>query len=786
MTKSRFVLKQAAVGGGAASDLTRYVAKSKLDPEREGRAPRPLFTERADDLSFWEARKWLSFTGGAFERDDALHYVLSFERPEEYERLGGTDDERRAAVREFLRRALSRASEEIGVEGWRWAAGVHLNEPNPHVHILINKNALDRRTSDLVRVAKLPTTTVAHYRDDGGGGREFDYGTIIRSFAADVDARLCDRAREEDSVRQKKPDPERTRSRAGVWHDRLTLGEAMVARGEVERSEREVAALKAHGSKRHFLVFDATHGRARNVSDSDVRHRVEAETSRLLASRNQPASERERARAEFSGSRLSQHTQTLTEHEQKRQEHLAQAAERLARARDSHDSLRPRVAEIRERYERQGTPLPVPVLAPGQLRRLQDAAIEGRDSVRVRTLEKLRSHLAAERGEPPRSEHERGRLLAQQRDAETESRARTHRAAGFERTRHLTRWDVGGERWSLSGVDLAIEKARVKTSFVHVGIIAWLPSQKREAQAEMERLAEVRRQVEERIEERRTELESEASRIAETARVLTEMRDRGAPAGSHTPALPTLNPIHTRAELARMEVHARVLRDADLLREVNEAERAAQARLTPDKRRPVEELAARALGRAVLADLDLRERREAEAEHARRGRFIPVVARFADGSTVTSSPRQIEIRSQADFIIRVVEDNPDRRERDRAIRNAAEVRAAEIGADHKAVKEYAAAARDIAEGYRSELERAGKRMPEPVFTPAELNRIDLYLAWTTNAGERQRLQQLLDRSELPDGSHDRGERAFRIAPDDHNTPQQETKTRQPEPHVHIR
>ncbi|MGB8510888.1 MAG: hypothetical protein WCD76_21120 [Pyrinomonadaceae bacterium] len=68
MSKSRFILKQAKVSSGASSDLARYVAKHDLDHRREGRGARPLFTERSDDLTFWEARKWLSITGGELPR----------------------------------------------------------------------------------------------------------------------------------------------------------------------------------------------------------------------------------------------------------------------------------------------------------------------------------------------------------------------------------------------------------------------------------------------------------------------------------------------------------------------------------------------------------------------------------------------------------------------------------------------------------------------------------------------------------------------------------------------
>jgi hypothetical protein len=40
---------------------------------REGRKPRELFTQTADNLTHLTAREWLSITGGALEKRDVLH-----------------------------------------------------------------------------------------------------------------------------------------------------------------------------------------------------------------------------------------------------------------------------------------------------------------------------------------------------------------------------------------------------------------------------------------------------------------------------------------------------------------------------------------------------------------------------------------------------------------------------------------------------------------------------------------------------------------------------------------
>lgn len=195
MSSSRFVLKQIHVRGAGSSDLARYVAKSKLNPEREGKTARALFTAHDDNLTCVEAQRWLSITGGALNKEDVLHYVLSFKNKREYELLGETDEERGREIVAFLRKALPASLREIGIEEMRWVAGIHRNTDNPHIHLLLNKNAIHRETCDLVRVPRLSAPIIAHHTRTPENQREFSYGLLIGSFAAQVDAKHRARSR---------------------------------------------------------------------------------------------------------------------------------------------------------------------------------------------------------------------------------------------------------------------------------------------------------------------------------------------------------------------------------------------------------------------------------------------------------------------------------------------------------------------------------------------------------------------------------------------------------------
>lgn len=487
---------------------------------------------------------------------------------------------------------------------------------------------------------------------------------------------------------------------------------------------------------------------------------------------------------------LARHKETLAEHGEKVEGHLARLETRLDQARQNYQLLQPHVENLRARYKEKGEPLPLPVLSREQTGKLQDEAVEARDAARNRTLEKIRQALADEHDTHARTPHERGRLAAQLREAETDLQARAWRERRFEHGFHLTHWELRGVRFSLAGVDAKIEKERVQTSFVHVGVAAWIPSWRREAEGEMARLQDVRRQVEERIRERQKELAEERERAAETVRALGEIRDGEARLqvgrGDKRVFEPTA-PVYTRAELDRMESHAHTTHDARLLVEVHEARQEKFMHLPADKRPTVQKLTAEAAARAFVAGLDFEETQKAHAEEARWGRFTPVAARISDGSIITGSVRQTEVISRADAIIRMVEDGPERRERASAIIRAADVRAAETGAAYDRAADYLAASQMIADDYRQGLEETGRGAPRPSFSPKDLSQIDLHRAQSNRPDERRELQLLLDRSELGAVTERSGrERDFPTLNDDHLHTTREQKTHAVEPHVHTR
>src|SRR6266540_1157718 len=93
---------------GGASGVTRYIAESKRNPEKEGlqdKEPRPLFSSNEDRLTYLEANELLAQTSGSLaEKEDLVHIVISLEK-EDFEQLGETREEQTEAFKEIIREA---------------------------------------------------------------------------------------------------------------------------------------------------------------------------------------------------------------------------------------------------------------------------------------------------------------------------------------------------------------------------------------------------------------------------------------------------------------------------------------------------------------------------------------------------------------------------------------------------------------------------------------------------------------------------------------------------------
>lgn len=256
MSKARFVLNRirgSKVEG--TSEATRYIARSDLDREREGKYLRKLFSDDRDELSHYEADRWLTAGGARPDKKDIIHYVLSLQEPNDFERLGANDKDRKSSLRESVRRVMRTAEEEMRVERLHWAAGIHLNSDNPHVHIVISRYALDHDTENLRRFGKLPHRIAPHNERQPDGAKSYVHGELLDVFAEQIEARQLEHARQIEAEKQRTKDAHAAHERTPT-HERTRDEESFqpvlhlpdspaISHGEVERLTTPIANQRA-------------------------------------------------------------------------------------------------------------------------------------------------------------------------------------------------------------------------------------------------------------------------------------------------------------------------------------------------------------------------------------------------------------------------------------------------------------------------------------------------------------------------------------------------------------
>src|SRR5712692_8368709 len=189
MSRTIVAIKPSSSSTGASS-VTRYIAESKRDPEKEHlkeKEARPLFSAERDGLSFQQADEILAQGKGWLpEKEDVIHLVISLEA-ESYEQLGDTHEERIQAFKDILRDTASEIEKEVEVYELSFVAAIHLNTDNTHVHLAISRQGIDRSTHQPKHIDHLPRTLLPHNEKTPEGGKEFKEGLIAESVNRGID-----------------------------------------------------------------------------------------------------------------------------------------------------------------------------------------------------------------------------------------------------------------------------------------------------------------------------------------------------------------------------------------------------------------------------------------------------------------------------------------------------------------------------------------------------------------------------------------------------------------------
>ena len=765
----KVVFRIISTGGGAgASRVTRYIAEHDKDPVREGPGPRPLFSDDREGLTYRVADRVLD-PDGQPQKGDLLHLSVSFEEAD-FEKLGADEKERQARLREVIREGMNGMAEELNVQRLTWVSGIHRNTENPHAHIVVLKQTIERGTGQEKRLTRIPKRLLPH-KEMQESREVLVPGRIGNRFLAALEkqqavyltpehpqtkARVVmdqlleriqegRRAQTERSGRkrsvlevnegreQRFPDQARSSSidRAAIarsWSDdtrisadytsvRLTLGRKFELTMRVKFAQAWHERAVEHGDTYRFEVVDQSTSEERRISDLDVHRRASARAQHF-----RELVDRERAYE----ADLGRHRETLDELRKSREAKVDALSKDISALSGKLELVEARLGVVYDSATNH-----TPIVSRSTLSELQDQAVKLSLPQTVRELEELRLELAREHKAPERTEEEAATLVAHFNVARADYLAREKRLDNFEASVHLVNYEVGDERWSLATLDKQIAQRREDTKIIPeraarldlraLARINFSPAAREEAAQDVEHLNYVRNEVVRQIEARRESMVAGRDLARELVDVLQSAHEREERSRlEQGKAMP--DPNYRADQMKSLEASAETLRDTKLLSEVHEWEQAASKH---DKQI---DWAGRAVAREIMTSV------AAEETKQRLEQFLESkkVASLHLGNHRTGSLREVEARKLTDYLARAMETTAQREYR-HTLNLAAKEHHGRLVMEFEKATEYHDAARELASAVTNR---------NPKFTDKEKINLEIYAEGQIDPQQRERFFSL--------------------------------------------
>jgi len=761
----RVVFRIISTGGVGAGRVTRYIAERDKDLEREGPGLRPLFSEDGEGLSYRTADRVLD-PDGQPQKDDLLHISVSFEEAD-FEKLGADERERQARLREVIREGMTGMAEEMNVERLTWVAGIHRNTENPHAHIVVHKQVIERETGKEKRIGRIPKQLLPHKEMQGDrevlvpgpigdrflGALQKQQELYLTPEHPQTKARvamdhLIDRIRGGGKTQSERGTNERgggqvTEERgrhsprlastssfdraaiarswaddaqaAGAYNDlRLALGRRFELSMRLSFAQAWHDRAVEHGDTYRFEVADQSTSEERKISDLDVHRRAAARAQHFP-----DRADRERAYE----ADLSRHRETLDELRKAREGKIDALGKDISALSGKLALVEARLSPVYDPHATNHKP----IISRPTLSELQEQAVKLNLPEIFRELEDLRRDLAQEHKAPVRTDEEAATLGAQFNVARAAYLAREKRLDNFEASVHLVNYEVADERWSLAALDKQIARRREDTKIIPeraaridlraLARINYSPAAREKAVRDVEHLIYVRGEVVRQIEQRRESLVADRDVAREMVGVLEgayswEERSRK----QHGRNMP--DPNYQPDQIRSLEVSAETLRDIKLLSEVHEWEKVAS------KHDKEIDWQGRAVAREIMASVMAQETRQRLEQFLESKR----VASLHLGNHRTGSLREVEARKLTDYLARAIETSAQRDHR-HIVNLAAKEHHGRLVTEFEKAREYHDVTRELASVVTDRT---------PNFTDKEKINLEIYGERQADPQERER------------------------------------------------
>lgn len=756
---------------GSSRGLVHYIAHSKTDSSKEPKT-RELFNEYSDQTTVEKSNVFLK-TGTSVKRpsNDELHHLVISLKSNDYDRLGGDENEKQRSLKQITRHAMKTFSDMIGADKLSWAAGIHLNTANPHVHIAIQKEYFDK-SLEKKTLRRIPTSLLPHYENIDGDKR-FVPGVLIDA----ANQKLAEILHRKETVKernsrvpekqQNSPEILRGKSKAADelissneldqpknTDDRDVLARAILAKFYLEKTQANLESLENHGDKRRFKIYDEITARKRSMSLFDLERRAEKSATREIKKlENADPAKKEALRKTLVEAEIGKNADGIKRIKTILHNLIKKENQTLRMRENDYNKAKPLAEKIRQKHRSENTKLPTPNLTFDDIEMLQNWSLRKNDIRAVNYFERVRMELARERGVPARTGVQIARIKAQKVVSQLKVLAFEKRLNDFNGRKHTFPVEIEGKKWSLLKVDSFAQKQQ-KDDRTFTGKLRKLAGKvglgnqsiNREKLEETRVL--IRKSLDEKLEQMVKELEQEKS----TSKTLNKLLKSGA-----NSATENIEPKYNAAELSEIESLAIELRNPDVYREnweqqklfAGQTEKSAESKTSSKAESNQEILAGRAVARSIVCDIELARAKEELFLFKKHKDFQKFeIPTGKNGDTKLVSLKEVAFDSRGSIFDQTLEffmDNREKRRMRSDIEKILKDKTLDLKENLKAAKIFSKTAAEESRDYIAKsLFGKVRFIHEPLFTPIELLSIELRINQTQNKSEASKLQKLLD------------------------------------------
>lgn len=755
--------------------LVHYIAHSKTDAQCEA-SGREIFSEHADHCAVEKANDFLkNGTGRARPANEELHHLVISLRAEDYDRLGADEKERQQSLKEITRHTVKRLEESVGADRLAWAAGVHRNTDNPHVHIAIQKKYFDKNREQKT-LSKIPARLLPHY-EKTGEEKTFAPGILIDAANEKLDEILSAKEKQRQSsaqtleqrksqthspktVKDKRQNqlPDEKRSDAEreteIKNERDHLARAMLAKFYLEKTQGILESLEIHGDKRRFKIYDALTGKNRKMSLFDLERRAEKNAARNKeVLKTTDAVKKDELRKNLVEAELRENADGIKRIKTILHNLIVKENQNLRKRESDYQKSKPLAEKVRENCRRENRKLPIPNLSREELEMLQAGSLEKRDVRAANYFERVRAELARERDEPTRTGDEIRRLKALRLVSELKVGIGEKQLKNLETRKRVFPVEVDNKKWSLAKVDLLIETAREKEQKISgkinkvlgkVGLV--------EENKIIQNLEKIKETIVEKLAVKSEEMSRELNAEKTILKTLNEFYER-----ETSPEKETLEPKFTAAELAEVESFAFDLKRTDVYEEnwrqqkqfienadgkgTNEADLINEAKSKT--------IGGRAIAREILCEMELSRAKDEYKLFRKQKDFHKFeIENKKTGETKLVSLVEVRFDSRGSIFDQTLEyftENREKRRTRNEIEKQIKDKRIELKENLGGAKSLFQTAHDAAREYHTKsFFGAVQYLQTPLFTPKELMTIELRIKETLQKSEAVKLQKILN------------------------------------------